>query len=135
MCFLFLVNASLSFAETQVVLPAKIYATGVYDIASIELPAATRYITVSAKRMLWEDLGRDVISVQFEISSDGGRSWSFLFGFTTAGGEIKDSKTGLVKEKSAVRFDLGKESNGSLMIRGNAEMFTSLKTEIKVELE
>lgn len=130
-----LISPIFSYADPQIGLPLNKYAPGVYDIQSFALPQEAHEITIIAKRNGWSDTGGDVISVRIDISNDNGRTWDFLCGFKTSGGEIKDRKTGEIKEKSLLRFVLPETQGTGRMIRGSVEMFTALETEVSIDLK
>ncbi len=122
-------------ASSQTVLPSQNYHKGVYAFPNVPLNADAQTVVVSVKRDNWPDTGQDVISVRFEFSKDNGRTWVFLFGFQTQGGQIRNPKTGMVQDASWVEFSLPEYGQSHRQIRGAVETYVSLTTSLSIDIK
>lgn len=123
-----------SFASSLVILPADTYDPGVYAMSVVEVPASAREVAVSVKRDNWVDTGRDVVSIRVEFSDDGGKTWAFLFGFKTSGGQLRD-KAGVVVESTWMKFPLTGGSHTQRRIKGSLEVHSPIATEVTIGFE
>ena len=122
-------------ASSQTVLPSQNYHTGVYAFPNVPLNENAQTVVVSVKRDNWPDTGKDVISVRIEFSKDNGRTWMFLYGFKTLGGQIRNPKTGAVQDASWMEFPLPESGGSQRQIRGAVETYVNLKTSVSIDIK
>ena len=115
-------------------LPARHYGAGACTLASMDVPLNARKITVVAERDRWADTGKPVLSLNMEYSSDGGKTWSFMFSFKANGGEFKDPESRF-GNASWFSFVLPEAGHPQRKVRGTAQIFSTIKTSIAVRFE
>ena len=111
-------------------LPLSSVPAGTLPFAEQAVHDGATSIRLTMQRDNWQDTGANVITASFEISIDGGATWSFFSGFTTAGGNIYDANN-VLQTETYVIFALPAAINRKL--RGQMQFAVGLSTKIDVE--
>lgn len=115
---------------TTLTVPSRAYPAGVTNYGPFTVNAGTT-IKIGLLREAWPDSnGEEIISLDAEVSFDGGNTWDFLFQFGTAGGTLPLDRNGNPQNTSSVMSGL----TTPCRLRGTVTLQQPLTTTVTITI-
>jgi hypothetical protein len=113
--------------------PNRRYNQGTETIGPVGLPVNATRAEVRLTRSAWPDIGSPVLSIQLEISLDGGLSWGPFVGAEMNGGDIL-ARDGSIMAESTIVATLPDETNPARQVRGVITLNRALNSAITLAI-